>query len=594
MTRQANVIYVNGPVVKANHMEDFMVREMVMVGEKKLIGEIISLEKGLGTIQVYEETSGLRIGEKVEGTERPLSLKLGPGIIGNIFDGIERPLSKIYEKGFKFIPEGMGLISIDERKSWDVEIMVKPGDILKPGKIFANVQETSMVLHKVMVPPGIKGKVVSAVKSGSYTISDTLVVLNEDGKKYELKMYQEWPIRQPRPVAQRMPIEKLLLTGQRVVDTFFPLAKGGTAGIPGGFGTGKTITQHQLAKWSDADIIVYIGCGERGNEMTEVLEDFPKLKDPNTDNPLMDRTVLIANTSNMPVAAREASIYTGITIAEYFRDMGYNVAVMADSTSRWAEALREIAGRLEEMPAEEGYPAYLASRLAEFYERAGYFKNLNGTEGSITVIGAVSPAGGDFSEPVTQSTKRIVGAFLALDRDLAHARHFPSINWLSSYSGYIPMLRDWFKENVAPDMMTFRSKIMRILQEENKLMDIVKLVGEDVLPDDQRVILEIARIIKIGYLQQNAYHPQDFYTDLSRQHSMLEVINKLYDRAYSCVKKGIPLSKVKNEKLFSDIIMMKYNAAEAKSKLFPELINRIDHYYDSVESMYKEGRINES
>ena len=594
MTRQANIIYVNGPVVKANHMEDFMVREMVMVGEKKLIGEIISLEKGLGTIQVYEETSGLRIGEEVQGTEKPLSLKLGPGIIGNIFDGIERPLSKIYEKGFKFIPEGMGLISIDEKKSWDVEILVKLGDNLKSGEVFARVQETSMIVHKVMVPPGIKGEVVSAVKGGSYTISDTLVVLNEDGKKYELKMYQEWPIRKPRPVAQRMPIEKLLVTGQRVIDTFFPLAKGGTAGIPGGFGTGKTITQHQLAKWSDADIIVYIGCGERGNEMTEVLEDFPKLKDPNTDNPLMDRTVLIANTSNMPVAAREASIYTGITIAEYFRDMGYNVAVMADSTSRWAEALREIAGRLEEMPAEEGYPAYLASRLAEFYERAGYFKNLNGTEGSITVIGAVSPAGGDFSEPVTQSTKRIVGAFLALDRELAHARHFPSINWLSSYSGYIPMLGDWFKENVAPDMMTFRSKIMRILQEENKLMDIVKLVGEDVLPDDQRVILEIARIIKIGYLQQNAYHPQDFYTDLLRQHSMLKVINKLYDRAYSCVKKGIPLSKIKNEKLFSDIIMMKYNAAEAKSKLFQELINRIDHYYDSVESMYKEGRINES
>ncbi|HCL90772.1 MAG TPA: V-type ATP synthase subunit A [Candidatus Atribacteria bacterium] len=594
MTRQANIIYVNGPVVKANHMEDFMVREMVMVGEKKLIGEIISLEKGLGTIQVYEETSGLRIGEKVQGTERPLSLKLGPGIIGNIFDGIERPLSKIYEKGFKFIPEGMGLVSIDERKSWDVEIMVKPGNILKPGRIFANVQETSMVVHKIMVPPGIKGKVVSAVKSGSYTISDTLAVLNEDGKKCELKMCQEWPIRQPRPVAQRMPIEKLLVTGQRVIDTFFPLAKGGTAGIPGGFGTGKTITQHQLAKWSDADIIVYIGCGERGNEMTEVLEDFPKLKDPNTNNPLMDRTVLIANTSNMPVAAREASIYTGITIAEYFRDMGYNVAVMADSTSRWAEALREIAGRLEEMPAEEGYPAYLASRLAEFYERAGYFKNLNGTEGSITVIGAVSPAGGDFSEPVTQSTKRIVGAFLALDRELAHARHFPSINWLSSYSGYISMLRDWFKQNIASDMIKLRSKMMKILQEENKLMDIVKLVGEDVLPDDQRVILEIARIIKIGYLQQNAYHPQDFYTDLPRQYSMLKVIGKLYDRAYSCVKKGIPLSKIKNEKLFSDIIMMKYNAAKEKSKLFPELINRIDHYYDSIESMYKEGRINES
>jgi V/A-type H+-transporting ATPase subunit A len=592
--RQANVIYVNGPVVKANHMEDFMVREMVMVGEKKLIGEIISLEKDLGTIQVYEETSGLRIGEKVQGTERPLSLKLGPGIIGNIFDGIERPLSRIYEKGFKFIPEGMGLISIDERKSWEVEITVKPGDVLKPGNIFANVQETSMVVHKVMVPPGIKGKVVSIVKSGSYNISDILVVLNEDGKNYELKMCQEWPIRKPRPITQRMPIEKLLISGQRVIDTFFPLAKGGTAGIPGGFGTGKTITQHQLAKWSDADIIVYIGCGERGNEMTEVLEDFPKLKDPNTDNPLMDRTVLIANTSNMPVAAREASIYTGITIAEYFRDMGYNVAVMADSTSRWAEALREIAGRLEEMPAEEGYPAYLASRLAEFYERAGYFKNLNGTEGSITVIGAVSPAGGDFSEPVTQSTKRIVGAFLALDRELAHARHFPAINWLSSYSGYISMLRDWLKENVASDMISLRSKMMKILQEENKLMDIVKLVGEDVLPDDQRVILEIARIIKIGYLQQNAYHPQDFYTDLPLQYSMLKVINKLHNRAYSCVKKGIPLSKIKNEKLFSDIIMMKYNATESKSRVFPELIKRIDDYYDSVESIYKEGRINES
>jgi V/A-type H+/Na+-transporting ATPase subunit A len=594
MAREGNIIYINGPVVRADHMEGFMVREMVMVGEKKLIGEVISLENDLGTIQVYEETSGLRMGEKVYGTGKPLSLKLGPGIIGNIFDGIERPLSKIYDSGFKFIPEGIGLISLDEKKSWDVEILVKPGDILKSGEVFARVQETSMIVHRVMVPPGIKGKVVSTVKSGSYTIQDTLVVLDEDGKKYELKMYQEWPVRQPRPIVQRMSIEKLLVTGQRVIDTFFPLAKGGTAAIPGGFGTGKTITQHQLAKWSDADIIVYIGCGERGNEMTEVLEDFPKLKDPNTDNPLMDRTVLIANTSNMPVAAREASIYTGITIAEYFRDMGYNVAVMADSTSRWAEALREISGRLEEMPAEEGYPAYLASRLAAFYERAGYVKNLNGTEGSITVIGAVSPAGGDFSEPVTKSTKRIVGAFLALDRELAYARHFPSINWLSSYSSYIPMLKDWFKENVAPDMMTLRSKMMRILQEENKLMDIVKLVGEDVLPDDQRIILEIARIIKTGYLQQNAYHPQDFYVALSRQYSMLKVIDQLYDRAYSCVKKGIPLSKVKDEKLFSDIIMMKYNATEAKSRLFQKLTDRINRYYDSIESLYKEGAADES
>jgi len=594
MTRQGNIIYINGPVVRADHVEDFMVREMVMVGEKKLIGEVISLENNLGTIQVYEETSGLRMGEKVYGTGKPLSLKLGPGIIGNIFDGIERPLSKIYDSGFKFIPEGIGLISIDEKKFWDVEIMVKTGDTLKFGEVFAKIQETTIIVHKVMVPPGIKGRVVSTVKSGSYTIQDTLVVLDEDGKKYELKMYQEWPVRQPRPIAQRMSIEKLLVTGQRVIDTFFPLAKGGTVAIPGGFGTGKTITQHQLARWSDADIIVYIGCGERGNEMTEVLEDFPKLKDPNTNNPLMDRTVLIANTSNMPVAAREASIYTGITIAEYFRDMGYNVAVMADSTSRWAEALREISGRLEEMPAEEGYPAYLASRLAAFYERAGYVKNLNGTEGSITVIGAVSPAGGDFSEPVTKSTKRIVGTFLALDRELAHARHFPSINWLLSYSSYIPMLKDWFKENVASDMISIRSKMMGILQEENKLMDIVKLVGEDVLPDDQRVILEIARIIKTGYLQQNAFHPQDLYTALSRQYSMLKVIDKLYDRAYSCVKKGIPLSKVKDEKLFSDIIMMKYNATEAKPRLFQELTDRINRYYDSIENLYKEGAADES
>jgi len=594
MTRQGNIIYINGPVVRADHMEDFMVREMVMLGEKKLIGEVISLENDLGTIQVYEETSGLRMGEKVYGTGKLLSLKLGPGIIGNIFDGIERPLSKMYDSGFKFIPEGIGLLSIDEKKFWDVEMMVKPGDILKFGEVFAKIQETTIIVHKVMVPPGIKGRVVSTVKSGSYTIQDTLVVLDEDGKKIELKMYQEWPVRQPRPIVQRMPIEKLLVTGQRVIDTFFPLAKGGTAAIPGGFGTGKTITQHQLAKWSDADIIVYIGCGERGNEMTEVLEDFPKLMDPRTGNPLMDRTVLIANTSNMPVAAREASIYTGITIAEYFRDMGYNVAVMADSTSRWAEALREISGRLEEMPAEEGYPAYLASRLAAFYERAGYVKNLNGTEGSITVIGAVSPAGGDFSEPVTKSTKRIVGAFLALDRELAHARHFPSINWLLSYSSYIPMLKDWFKENVASDMISIRSKMMGILQEENKLMDIVKLVGEDVLPDDQRVILEIARIIKTGYLQQNAYHPQDFYVALSRQYSMLKVIDQLYDRAYSCVKKGIPLSKVKDEKLFSDIIMMKYNATEAKPRLFQELTDRINRYYDSIENLYKEGAADEN
>ncbi len=589
MDGKGKVIYINGPVVKAEHMIDFKVREMVMVGEKKLIGEVISLEEEIGTIQVYEDTNGLRIAEEVHSTGKPLSLRLGPGIIGNIFDGIERPLSKIYQEGFQFIPEGIGLISLDEEKLWNTEITVKKGDNLKSGDVFARIQETSMIIHKAMVPPGIKGKVISVVENGNYTIRDTIIILSdEEGNNYELKLAQEWPVRQPRPVRQRMPLEKLLITGQRVIDTFFPLAKGGTAAIPGGFGTGKTITQHQLAKWSDADLIVYIGCGERGNEMTEVLEDFPKLKDPKTGNPLLDRTVLIANTSNMPVAAREASIYTGITIAEYFRDMGYNVALMADSTSRWAEALREISGRLEEMPAEEGYPAYLASRLAAFYERAGYCKNLNGTEGSISIIGAVSPAGGDFSEPVTKYTKRIVGSFLALDRELAHARHFPSISWLLSYSNYIPILSDWFSDKVAPDLMEIRSKMMGILQEENKLMDIVKLVGEDILPDDQRLILEIARIIKTGYLQQNAFHPQDLYTILPNQYSMLKVIDKLYDRAYTCIKEGIPLSQVKEEKLFSDINLMKYQVSEGKTELFQELIERINEYYDSLENRYKE------
>lgn len=588
--RVGNIVYINGPVVRANNMSGFTMREMVMVGNKKLIGEIISLEKDLATIQVYEETSGLKTGEPVLGTAKPLSVKLGPGILSNIFDGIERPLSKIYERGENFIPEGIGLISIDEEKLWHVRVLAKIGDYLKGGDIFAEVEETSMITHKIMVPPAVKGRVVEVKSDGSYNINETLAVLEDEGKNYELKMYQEWPVRFPRPVKKRMPIQKLLITGQRVIDTFFPLAKGGTAAIPGGFGTGKTITQHQLAKWSDADIIVYIGCGERGNEMTEVLEDFPKLIDPRAEKPLMDRTVLIANTSNMPVAAREASIYTGITIAEYFRDMGYNVAIMADSTSRWAEALREIAGRLEEMPAEEGYPAYLASRLAHFYERAGFVENLNGTEGSITVIGAVSPAGGDFSEPVTSSTKRVVGAFLALDKELAYSRHFPAINWLLSYSGYIKMLGEWFAENVATDMLKLRSKMMRLLQEENKLMDIVKLVGEDVLPDDQKLVLEIARVLKIGFLQQNAYHKEDSYVPLDRQYKMIKVINRLYDRAYSCVKKGIPLSKVKNDDLFNEVIMMKYNFNPENKEFFEDILKKIENYYDGIESRYeKEG-----
>lgn len=581
------IIYINGPVIKAKNMSAFMMREMVMVGQKKLIGEIISLEEDYATIQVYEETSGLKIGEPVISTGKPLSLKLGPGIIGNIFDGIERPLLRINDMSEGFISEGIGLISIDTEKLWNVSISVKPGDTLCQGEIFGVVEETSLITHKLIVPPEIGGKVVYAASEGSYNIETVLVRIDTgSGEIAELKMYQEWPVRIPRPIMERRPIEKPLVTGQRVLDTFFPLAKGGTAAIPGGFGTGKTMTQHQLAKWSDADIIVYIGCGERGNEMTEVLEDFPKLIDPESGKPLMERTVLIANTSNMPVAAREASIYTGITIAEYFRDMGYHVAIMADSTSRWAEALREISGRLEEMPAEEGYPAYLPSRLAEFYERAGYVTTLNGMEGSVTVIGAVSPAGGDFSEPVTENTKRFVSSFLGLDRKLAYARHYPAINWLSSYSGYVTMLSDWYEENVAEDMIGLRAKMLKVLYEENKLLEIVKLVGEDVLPDDQRLILEVSRLLKVGYLQQNAFHKEDTFVPLKKQYLMLKVIDTLYERGSTAVKMGIPISVVSDSGIYDQVVKMKYSIPNDRLDMFKDLFKEIGDFYDKLETQY--------
>ncbi|MGE5632739.1 MAG: V-type ATP synthase subunit A [Caulobacteraceae bacterium] len=580
------ITYINGPVVRAENAEKLKMREMVLVGRKRLIGEVISVEQQIVTIQVYEETTGLTRGEEIISTGDPLSVKLGPGIISNIFDGIERPLSEMFNTGTAFIPEGVGLVSIDEKKLWDVELLVKEGDMLESGQIYGKVQETTLVEHRLLVPPEVSGRVTFVEKNGSYNIEHVLVKLESEKGSYDLKMYQLWPVRRSRPVKFRNPIAKPLVTGQRVIDTFFPLAKGGTAAIPGGFGTGKTITQHQLAKWSDADIIVYIGVGERGNEMTEVLEEFPKIVDPRSGKSIMERTVLIANTSNMPVAAREASIYTGITIAEYFRDMGYNIAIMADSTSRWAEALREISGRLEEMPAEEGYPAYLPSRLAQFYERAGDIEALGDRSGSITIIGAVSPAGGDFSEPVTQNTRRVVSTFLALDKSLAYARHYPAINWLRSYSGYITDLTDWYEENVSPDMMELRAKMLRILQEEDKLMEIVKLVGEDILPDDQRLILETSRVIKIGYLQQNAYHENDAHVSLKKQFKMLQVIDKLYDDCLKCVKKGAPISKVKNDELFYKITTMKYNVPEDKLEMFDELIKEIDTFYESLENMY--------
>ena len=572
---------INGPVVKADNMSIYKVRDMVIVGDMKLIGEIISIDEDVATIQVYEETQGLKVGESIESTGMPLSVTLGPGIIGNIFDGIQRPLQRIYDMTGDFIAEGIGLISIDKEKLWDVEILTKVGDKLTAGQIFATVQETSFINHKVTVPPNIRGTVTEVLPSGKYSIdTEVLTLVDENNLTHKLKLYHTWPVRVPRPVKTRMPISKPLITGQRVIDVFFPIAKGGTSALPGGFGTGKTMTQHQLAKWSDADIIVYIGCGERGNEMTDVLEEFPKLIDPRTGKPLMERTILIANTSNMPVAAREASIYTGITIAEYYRDMGYHVAIMADSTSRWAEALREISGRLEEMPAEEGYPAYLPSRIAQFYERAGYVKTLSQKEGSITVIGAVSPPGGDFSEPVTENTKRFVTAFIGLDKNLAYIRHYPAVNYLTSYSGYTAMIKEYYDDNISPELLKLRAKMMKLLSEDDKLNQIVQLVGEDVLPNDQRILIEMAKVLKKGFLQQNAMHEVDSYVPLDKQYKMLQVIDNLYDSAEKAVKKQIALTKIKNDDLFEEVIKMKYNIPnEDYDEKFDELNKKIKDYF---------------
>lgn len=588
MSNFGTVELINGPVVKGRGMASFKVNEMVTVGERELIGEVVSLEEDLATIQVYEETEGLRAKEHITSTGAPLSLTLGPGMLGNIFDGIQRPLKKIQSLSADFIPEGIGLLSLDEDKEWEVKVTVKVGDELLAGAFYGEVQETESILHKLMVPPTLSGKVVSIQSDGNYKINDTVVEIEDvQGQKHNLTLAQKWPVRRPRPMNKRIPIYKPLVTGQRVIDTFFPIAKGGTVGLPGGFGTGKTVTQHQLAKWSDADIIVYIGCGERGNEMTDVLEEFPALIDPRTNRPLMERTILIANTSNMPVAAREASIYTGITMAEYFRDMGYDVAIMADSTSRWAEALREISGRLEEMPAEEGYPAYLPSRLAQFYERAGCVETLAGEEASVTIIGAVSPAGGDFSEPVTENTKRFVSAFLALDKKLAYARHYPSINYLTSYSGYVTLLADWYSENVAPGMLTLRAKMVRLLQEEEKLNEIVQLVGEDVLPNDQVLVLEIARTIKRGFLQQNALHKDDTYVSLEKQYKMLQVIDTLYESALKCVRMDIPLSTIRKESVFESVVKMKYEIPNDKIELLDELRERIAKVYNELREKYQ-------
>lgn len=580
MNAEGEIFGINGPIIQVKNCENFHMSEMVMVGKQNLIGEVISLKSDVTIVQVFEETSGLKAREKVSATGNPLSVTLAPGIIGNIFDGIERPLKTIEEKTGVFISNGIHINSIDTEKKWDTHITAEKGQFVSGGSIIAQVKETDSIIHKIMLSPYLSGEIIDIVSDGNYTIADTIAVIKLDnGETININMTQKWPIRVPRPVKKRQTVNRPLITGQRVIDTLFPIAKGGMAALPGGFGTGKTMTQHQLAKWSDADIIVYIGCGERGNEMTQVLEDFSQLKDPRTGNSLMDRTVLIANTSNMPVAAREASIYTGITIAEYYRDMGYHVAIMADSTSRWAEALRELSGRLEEMPAEEGFPAYLSSKLSAFYERAGYMNNLNDTEGSVTIIGAVSPQGGDFSEPVTQNTKRFVRCFWTLDRALAYARHFPAIQWLTSYSEYLEEIEDWYIKNVDKEFIKHRASILNILNEESELMEIVKLIGADVLPDGQRLILEIARVIRLGFVQQNAYHKYDTYVPLKKQMKMMDIILYLYEKCKKLIELEIPMNALKKEDIFEKIISIKYNVGN-------DNIDEIDNYKKFIDEFY--------
>ena len=551
---EKKIVSINGPVVKAKGTADFAMHDMVYVGEKRILGEVIKLENDIATIQVYEDTTGLKIYEPVETTGKQLSLTLGPGIIGNIFDGIQRPLESLRNISGDFINSGENIPSISFEKKWKFIPTIKVGDEVEACSIIGNVEETKSITNKIMIPNNIEGKIIEIMPEGEYTVKDIIAkVETEDGTIKEICMYQKWPVRKGRPYKKRLPVNQLLRTGQRVIDSVFPISKGGTAMIPGGFGTGKTMLQHQLAKWSNADIIVYIGCGERGNEMTDVLEEFPKLIDPRTGRPLMERTVLIANTSNMPVAARETSIYTGLTIAEYYRDMGYDVAIMADSTSRWAEALREISGRLEEMPAEEGFPSYLPSRLSEFYGRAGLVESNNQNVGSVTIIGAVSPQGSDFSEPVTQNTRRFVHVFWGLSRELAYSRHYPAVDWNISYSEYIDNLQEWFETNVNADFMEVRQEIISLLEEENELLEIAKVVGQDVLSDTKKLVLEVAKAIRVGFLQQSAFNDTDTSVPLEKQFEMMNSILIIYKNSLKLIQKGITISKVKINKFLDEI-----------------------------------------
>ena len=585
---QGTILKVSGPLVIAEGMKDANMFDVVRVSDDHLIGEIIEMHGDKASVQVYEETSGIGTGEKVVSTGEPMSVELGPGLIGSIYDGIQRPLDDIMKAAGNNLKRGVEVPSLKRELKWNFVPCVKVGDTVSEGDIIGTVRETDIVLHKIIVPNGLKGTIKS-IEAGEYTVTDTVAVLLTDKGEESLTLMQKWPVRRGRPYKRKLSPEKPLITGQRVIDCMFPIAKGGVAAIPGPFGSGKTVTQHQLAKWAEADIVVYIGCGERGNEMTDVLNEFPELIDPHTGKSLMERTVLIANTSDMPVAAREASIYTGITIAEYFRDMGYSVALMADSTSRWAEALREMSGRLEEMPGEEGYPAYLGSRLAQFYERAGRVISLGseGREGALSVIGAVSPPGGDISEPVSQATLRIVKVFWGLDSTLAYKRHFPAINWLTSYSLYLDLLAPWFDKNVSPDWMKLRQRMMTVLQEEAELEEIVKLVGMDALSPKDRLKMETARSIREDFLHQLAFHEVDTYTSLNKQLDMMRLILEYYDRCTEALERGADIEKLSVLPVREAIGRFKYTKEEDVQKEYSKVIAELS---EQIETAVKEAK----
>ena len=585
MVAQGRIVWVSGPAVKADGMADAKMYETVSVGDAKLIGEVIRLTGDVAFIQVYESTSGLKPGEPVVGTGNPLSVLLGPGIIGQIYDGIQRPLKDLADKSGSFIGRGITTTPVDMTKKYHFSPTVSVGDDVEPGNIIGTVPESSLIEHKILVPPNhAGGKITKIVSEGDYDLETEIATVEKDGQSSQLKMYHKWPVRSPRPYLKRYDPTIPLLTGQRVIDTFFPLAKGGTGSIPGAFGTGKTVTLHQIAKWADSQVVVYIGCGERGNEMTEVLVEFPELKDPRTGKPLMDRTVLVANTSNMPVAAREASIYTGVTIAEYYRDMGYDVVLVADSTSRWAEALREMSGRLEEMPAEEGYPSYLASRLAEFYERAGRVRASGSPErdGSVSLVGAVSPSGGDFTEPVTTHTMRFIKTFWALDAKLAYSRHYPSINWMNSYSGYLADIAKWWSENISDDWLKLRGETYGVLQREDTLKEIVRLLGPEALPDEEKLILEVARMIKIGILQQNSFDDVDTYCSPEKQFKLMKLLVDFYNQGQQALKDGAALADIRAMPVIASLLKARMEVKDDEMDKLEKVQNEMVEQFKNV------------